>query len=202
MSLLPPKSTPLERALERATPPGPDPELIRTLWNPAVCPAHLLPWLAWTLSVDDWDDRWDEPTRRRVIASSIPVHRRKGTVGAVRRAIAPHGVLQRVVEWWEMHPPGVPGTFALEVNVSDRGISEETFAELERLIARAKPRSRPMRGLAIALAVRGAVHIGAAAQDGEILTVYPYAPGPIEVGSQALLFGGAEHSIDTLSVYP
>ncbi|EPC1727360.1 phage tail protein I, partial [Escherichia coli] len=24
---------------------------INTLWNPDTCPAHLLPWLAWALSV-------------------------------------------------------------------------------------------------------------------------------------------------------
>ena len=57
-------------------------------------------------------------------------------------------------------------------------------------------------GLAIGLEVRGRPYIGAASTDGEILTVYPYAPGPIEVSSSALLFGGAEHSIDTMSVYP
>ena len=47
-TLLPPNSSPLERAveaataLEIATP-------INTLWNPDECQANALPWLAWAL---------------------------------------------------------------------------------------------------------------------------------------------------------
>ena len=70
------------------------------------------------------------------------------------------------------------------------------------LIDDAKPVSRHLVGLAIGLETRGTAYVAAAAMDGETLTVFPYAPGPIEVSSQSLLFGGADHSIDTLSVYP
>ena len=64
---------------------------VERLWNPATCPAPLLPWLAWALSVDEWDDAWPEEAKRRVIADSVTVHRVKGTVGAVRRALAAAG---------------------------------------------------------------------------------------------------------------
>lgn len=30
------------------------PVSIRELWNPDTCPANLLPWLAWSFSVDRW----------------------------------------------------------------------------------------------------------------------------------------------------
>jgi phage tail P2-like protein len=61
------------------------------LWNPATCPAALLPWLAWALSVDEWDDAWTEATKRAVIAASVEVHRRKGTVGSIKKALAAAG---------------------------------------------------------------------------------------------------------------
>ncbi len=62
------------------------------LWNPATCPAALLPWLAWALSVDEWDDTWTEATKRAVVAASVEVHRRKGTVGSIKRALAVAGL--------------------------------------------------------------------------------------------------------------
>jgi phage tail P2-like protein len=91
-SLLPPNATPQETAIEAATAriaevPVPN----AALWNPATCPAALLPWLAWALSVDEWDGTWPEERQRAVIAASVAVHRRKGTRGAVVAALAAAG---------------------------------------------------------------------------------------------------------------
>lgn len=174
---------------------------IRDLINPDRCPLALLPYLAWAFSVDRWQESWSEATKRKVIKSAYFVHAHKGTIGALRRVVEPLGYLIRVIEWWQRVPEGVPGTFALDIGVLDSGITEDMYESLVLLIDDAKPVSRHLIGLAISLEARGTVHLGAAAVDGETLTVYPYAPGPIEVSSPALLFGGAEHSIDTMSVY-
>lgn len=94
-SLLPPNATATERALEGALAArlqALQPKVLATLWNPATCPASALPWLAWQLSVDDWDEDWSESVKRAVIAASIDIHRRKGTVAAVRQAIAALGI--------------------------------------------------------------------------------------------------------------
>jgi phage tail P2-like protein len=175
---------------------------IRDLINPDRCPVPLLPYLAWAFSVDRWQESWAEATKRKVIKSAYFVHAHKGTIGALRRVVEPLGYLIRVIEWWQTAPEGVPGTFALDISVLDSGITEDMYESLVLLIDDAKPVSRHLIGLAISLEARGTVHLGAAAVDGETLTVYPYAPGPIEVSSPALQFGGAEHSIDTMSVYP
>ncbi len=90
-SLLPHNATHTERAIEAAT-DRPIPVLIGDLCNPATCPAALLPWLAWALSVDDWDPEWSEEVKRNVIAVSVEVHRRKGTVWAMRRALDAAGL--------------------------------------------------------------------------------------------------------------
>ena len=154
------------------------------------------------MSVDRWEEAWPEATKRQVIASSYYVHAHKGTIGSLRRVVEPLGYLIRVTEWWEETPEGVPGTFRLNIGVLDSGITEEMYDSLVLLIDDAKPVSRHLIGLVISLEARGTIYIGAAAMDGEVLTVFPYAPGPIEVSSQTLLFGGAEHSIDIMSVYP
>jgi len=62
---------------------------LRTLWSPWNCPAHLLPYLAASWSVDRWDNQWPEATKRQVIANSYFVHSRKGTIGAIRRVVEP-----------------------------------------------------------------------------------------------------------------
>ncbi|MDO5631140.1 MAG: phage tail protein I [Paracoccus sp. (in: a-proteobacteria)] len=90
-SLLPPNSTATERAAEAVT-DRPVPVPVADLWSADRCPAAHLPWLAWALSVDDWDPDWPEDTQRAVIAASVEVHRCKGTVWAMRRALAVAGL--------------------------------------------------------------------------------------------------------------
>lgn len=93
ISILPPNSTPMERALEATFAARLDalPLPVGQMMNPATCPAAFLPWLAWALSVDEWSPDWTEETQRAAIAASIGVHRRKGTVAALRAAIAAAG---------------------------------------------------------------------------------------------------------------
>ncbi|MHC8334712.1 phage tail protein I [Pseudomonas sp. LB3P25] len=198
-SLLPSNSTQLERALEaafyeRTIIP------LRTLYNPQTCPVQLLPHLAWAWSVDRWDHRWSEATKRSAIAASYYIHARKGTIGALRRVVEPLGYLIEVVEWFKTVPTGEPGTFALKVGVLDTGITEEMYQELDRLIDDAKPVSRKLTGLAISLETQGALNIAVSLSEGDEIDVYPPVMRDIEVTGR---FGvvGREHSIDTLDVY-
>ncbi len=199
-TLLPPNATPLERRaaqagarIERVPVP------LRDLWNPATCPAELLPFLAWSFSVDRWNPSWPLATKRAVTAAAYFVHRKKGTIGALRRAVEPLGFLIRVIEWWQTNPPGPRGSFRLEVGVLQTGIDEAMYAELERLIDDAKPCSRPMLGLQISIEARGTQATSAAAYLGDVLTVYPYSPPDIVVSGTAPV-SGASHDIDTLTV--
>lgn len=201
--LLPTNASELERlAAEAFAQIERTPIPLRELWSPDTCPVELLPILAWSFSVDRWSQAWPVSAKRNAIKAAYFIHAHKGTIGALRRVVEPLGYLIEVREWWEEAPLGVPGTFRLLIGVLDTGITEAMYQELSWLIDDAKPLSRHLVGLAIGLEVRGTPYIAAASTDGEILTVYPYAPGPIEVSSSALLFTGAEHSIDTMSVYP
>lgn len=199
-SLLPLNSTQLERAIEAALAEKTEIPL-RTLYNPDTCPAHLLPWLAWTWSVDRWDNKWSEAVKRSAIRSAFYVHAHKGTIGALRRVVEPLGYLIEVLEWWQTTPKGIPGTFALKVGVQDTGITEEMYLELERLIDDAKPVSRPLTGLAISLETQGAINIGVALYEGDLIDVYPPEQSDIEVTGYIGVVGH-EHSIDTMDIYP
>lgn len=76
-----------------------DVSVLSTLMDPDQCPEHVLPWLAWALSVDFWDDNWPEETRREVIREAVIVNRRKGTIGSIRRVLNAAGFsTARIVE--------------------------------------------------------------------------------------------------------
>jgi phage tail P2-like protein len=87
-TLLPPNATQTERALEQATARIGDVAVpIATLWSADTCPEHVLPFLAWGLSVDNWDSNWAEEDKRTSIRDSVQIHRVKGTIGSIKRAL-------------------------------------------------------------------------------------------------------------------
>ena len=203
MDLLPPNATPAERRLATVAANACDlpVEVLRTLWDPHTCPAWRLPSLAAERSVDRWDENWPKATKRKVIANAPFVHRHKGTVGALRRAVEPLGYLIRVLHWYQEIPTATPGTFKLDIGVLDTGITEQMYAELERLIDDAKPLTRHLTGLAISMETRGPLYLGAACYMGDELTIYPYSPEAIEIRGQQWS-GGITHTIDTMTIQP
>jgi phage tail P2-like protein len=90
-SLLPRNTTPLERALETAMAKFDPAMQVPTLWNANTCPEQFLPWLAWALSVDDWETDWSEQKKRQACDESIDIHEHKGTPEAIMRALRMRG---------------------------------------------------------------------------------------------------------------
>ena len=144
---------------------------LRTLWTPTACPVDLLPYLAWALSVDLWDRDWPAERKIAAIQKSYWLHRRKGTRAAVRRVVEDMGFSATFAEWFDVGDE--PGTFRLEVDVNEVGLTQKTLSELNRLIDDAKPVSRHMAQFNIAAKVKGDIHIGSASFAGEIISIYP-----------------------------
>ncbi|MDW1275131.1 phage tail protein I [Klebsiella pneumoniae] len=144
---------------------------LRDLWNPWKCPVKFLPYLAWAFSVDRWEETWSEKEKRQAVSDAFWIHQRKGTVAAVRRVIETLGYSMTLQEWWKVADPA--GTFRLEINLNDIGITEPMIYELERITGDAKPVSRHISQLTLLQHSRGLASIGAAVSDGEIITVYP-----------------------------
>ncbi|EIV9541570.1 phage tail protein I, partial [Klebsiella pneumoniae] len=144
---------------------------LRTLWTPTDCPVDLLPYLAWALSVDRWDKNW--PAERKIVAiqKSYWLHRRKGTRAAVRRVVEDMGFSATFAEWFEAGD--APGTFRLEVDINEVGLTPKTLSELNRLIDDAKPVSRHISQMNITSVTLGPVYVGTSLGCGEIISVYP-----------------------------
>lgn len=142
-SILPASATPLQRALEQVAKRAfaiDDP--IDKINNPDSCPARFLPFLAWAYSVDVWRPEWPEHIQRARIRASLDVHRKKGTAEAVRAVIASFGGSMLLREWFEMSPPGIPGTFEITLNVSgsnDYTSSSQFVDDIIREVTRTKP---------------------------------------------------------------
>lgn len=185
--LLPPNASALERALEHVTARVGEVSVpIGSLWNPETCPADLLPWLAWALSVDEWDSTWPVATQRDVIARAADLHRRKGTVWAVREALRSAGYAEAEIEeglprllhdgsetYGGEEVYGAGARWALFKVVADIGedisLAAADIRRLVRLIERYKPVSRHLREIAYRATVEDAVDVSDATET----TVHP-----------------------------
>ncbi|MEL0625026.1 phage tail protein I [Marinomonas arenicola] len=146
-SLLPSSASALERAFERVAKRSTGFDMpVAVMWSPAAAPLPVLPWLAWSLSVDEWGSEWPEDVKREAIAASPQVHRLKGTVGAVRRALAALGVNIELVEWWQNG--GDPHTASL-IAYASRNLNESgqtlLTPELQQQIWNVVQRTKPAR---------------------------------------------------------
>ncbi|EIW8615463.1 TPA: phage tail protein I [Klebsiella pneumoniae] len=151
---------------------------LRDLWNPWRCPVKFLPYLAWAFSVDRWEETWSETEKRQAVSDAFWIHQRKGTVAAVRRVIETLGYRMTIQEWWKVADPA--GTFRLEIDLNDIGITEPMIKELERIIGDAKPVSRHISQLTLSASTYGTAYVGMAVVDGETITVYPPGYEPDE----------------------
>ncbi|WP_447333223.1 phage tail protein I [Klebsiella pneumoniae] len=187
-TLLPPSASAWMRSAEAATAKLSGITVaIRTLWTPTACPVDLLPYLAWALSVDRWDKSWPAERKVAAIQRSYWLHRRKGTRAAVRRVIEDMGFSATFAEWFDVGDE--PGTFRLEVDVNEVGLTPKTLDELNRLIGDAKPVSRHLAQLTIATSAKGTAWTGLAITEGDTVTVYP----PEYVPDGSIYYDGQQH---------
>ena len=171
-SLLPSNQTTLEDALAQvSTGDSVLANVLRQMHSVDNCPASMLPWLAIQRSVDRWDPEWSEAIKRKMVKDSFEVHKRKGTVGALRRVVEPFAEIIDITEWHELEPMGPPGTFSMSLALFDSGLTDTAIAELERMISDTKPLSRHLVGLSITYSPNGTYYIGAGVSSGDEVVI-------------------------------
>jgi phage tail P2-like protein len=164
-SLQPPNAKPGDRAIEAAAARvAAVPVEFVSLWDPATCPAELLPWLGWGLSIDIWDASWSEETKRELIADAIPRQERKGSVAAVEEVIDAFGVGLTLHEWFQHFTPLAPYTFEIRLPVEDSLTGAAAFIEkVADQVVRVKP-ARAHFTVAQSLVADGDINILGAAR--------------------------------------
>lgn len=199
-SLLPPNSTKLERSLERAM-ARPDvlPVKIRDLWNPDTCPLHLLPWLAWGLGVTKWSSRWTETQKRTVIRNALFIKRYKGTYAAVESALSSLGYNIKIVEWFADSPRADPATFRIDIYITDVGIDEPMYTEIESLINDAKNLRSHLSNIRLVAKSEGLMIFAGVPSMGEVIVVEPLAGSDTGTQGYALFRAGTLQEINLYS---
>ena len=180
--MLPPSARPVEKALlaaELAALADVDPTVIATIYDPWRCPTSLLPWLAWSVSVDVWNTDWSEIEKRREIAASPEIHRRKGTRGAIERTLDRLGLSYDITEWFDVSPPARRGTFKVFVDAETRNTSAVRDEATSRVSA-SKPMTR-IFDLKIGVQETGPLGVAAATLTKSLIVADPFIiDGPAE----------------------
>ena len=169
---------------------------LRDVWNPATCPSHILPWLAWAMSVDNWDANWSDEQKRATIAASVAVHRVKGTIGALNKALGAVGYKVQV----EDRITGLPYRFRLNVDLEGQELADDTPLDVAESIAlRVKNVRSHLIGIRSTRTGTNQTFMGAACLGGDAVTLYPYIPTNIDT-SVAPTFLAATHGYETVRV--
>jgi len=175
-SILPPNATPLLRDFESAT--GSrlailSDNQLRWLNNPDLCPVHILPWLAWAVSVDVWNDDWSDEQKRMTIRQAIQIHRQTGTLGALRRALSAFTYANiDIKEWFETG--GDPFTFSAVIEFIADGASVGYIQDIYETIMRTKNLRSWLKSITAQIETKNALpNIACAFAFNETITVYP-----------------------------
>lgn len=191
LSILPYNSTELERAAEAAIREGMATDVpIDTLWSATDCPGDLLPFLAWALSVDDWDAVWPIETKRAVVASAVEIHRLKGTPGAMRRAFKALDLGLQLSEWFEYG--GDRYTFRVDALISTRGIEPGEYRAIYAAIANTKNARSWLERLRVYITSYAKPKAMTAAVMGHEIVVQPWTPDVPEAAATRVT-GSAIH---------
>ncbi|MBU70861.1 MAG: phage tail protein I [Spongiibacter sp.] len=175
-SLLPKNASDFELALEAVTARiGEVPVVMREVWNPETCPYALLPWLASAASVDAWDANWTDAQKRAAIKASLAVHRRKGSIGAVKRALNAIGLGVKVQEWFNQDPAGDPYTFNLIFETDQTGIRFEDIDKILAVVDSAKSLRSHLNEIIPIVISRNQPAFATASNSGHEVTVNQYA---------------------------
>lgn len=166
--LLPLNATKQERALSLSTArAGSVPVPVGDLWNPYTCPVGILPWLAWALAVDPWNSEWTEGQKRNAIAESVAVHRVKGTIGALKRALEAIGY-ECVVN----DKTGTAYTFRIAIDVTNGAAVESAYATAFEIGSKVKNARSHLTGVDSLISHR-TMSVKAVECDGVLIEVKP-----------------------------
>lgn len=187
--LLPHNATAQERALSEAVSRiSAVPVPIRDIWDADTCPPHLLAWLAWAFSVDQWDSTWTDSQQREFIKRSIEIHRYKGTIGAVREALRALSFDAQVQEWFNQVPAGDPYTFRLLLTVDQIGIDQAALAVLLSVVRRTKNLRSHISNIEVTAKTQASLCIaGTSAVGSEIVLTGYFSPVTV-LNDTALIF--------------
>lgn len=163
----------------------------------------LLSLLAKQFRVLFWADSLPVAKKRSLIRKALIWRMHHGTVYCVEDALATLYGNGTVRQWFE-YPgaPGTPGTFRIEVEVTEQGLDEALYTQIEQVVDATKRHSQHPDGITVFLTGRGTPYAGAHVSGGELTTIYPWEPAPPDVPPVETYAGCAIQSAEIAIINP
>ncbi|MFT7086985.1 MAG: phage tail P2-like protein [Rickettsiales bacterium] len=148
--------------------------LNRYVTNPNQAPEHILPWLAFAVSVDDWSDNWADDIKRNVIKASVEIHKKKGTIGALRSALEAFDYENITVEEWFDYD-AAPHFFRVLFSITKEGFDVDGMPEVIQVILNTKNARSYLDDLkAVLLSKMSKSNVGAVIISKEVAPLYHF----------------------------
>ena len=151
--------------------------------------------------VDFYDDTLTRKQKIALIRNSRAAHMYKGTRYSVELAFESLDLIGVITEWWEDVEESDPGTFSVYLELTDRGITENTLQSFERLIDAYKNKRSHLKNIRLGLRSTAHAYLPSASISGERLDTFP--PVKTDATSHGILnTGTATQLIERVIVPP
>lgn len=107
-------------------------QVISTLAHPKLADEKYLPYLAHSHQVDFWSNELTLDEKRAIIDHSILLHRKKGTLLAVKEVLKRLNIDVKFYEWFEY--AGLPYHFKIDVDFLNRPVEDKDLKIIEEFI--------------------------------------------------------------------
>lgn len=198
-SLLPPTCSEFELALGALSSRYEIDNPTSVLWNPDLCPEHLLIYLAWALSVDYWDEDWSEEVKRNVCRSSLDIHRLKGTNESLQKAMDDLGY-GITIELWTQNQEIPKGKFRVIVKTQGE-LDERFYNETLAVIDENKRGTLHLDKFGVTTIDKARLHVGCFSSIGENIVTLPMRKDDI-IDESKLYVGSLTITREVISTKP
>lgn len=164
--------------------------------------ASALPQLADQFRVlgEGWDFTRNDDERRALIKRAIEIKRYRGTPWAVEQVLQVLNLPGELQEWFNYG--GKAYHFKVRIDVDGRGIDEQTYGALVKLIGLYKNVRSMLESLSIISSVSTDVpKIACVILSGEVTTIFPKIPDEFVSGQQMRIAVGMQF-VETTTIYP
>ncbi|UZP67645.1 phage tail protein I [Desulfovibrio mangrovi] len=160
----------------------------------------MLSLLAKQFRVLFWTDTLPVAKKRDLIRKALIWRMHHGTVYCVEDALATLYGNGTVRQWFEYG--GAPGTFRVEVEVTDQGLDQPLYDQIDTVVAATKRHSQHPDGITVFLTGFGSPYAGAQISGGELVTVYPWEPVAPDAPPADIRFGVGYQSAEISYINP
>ncbi|MDN5054434.1 phage tail protein I [Aliarcobacter butzleri] len=107
-------------------------QVISTLAHPKLADEKYLPYLAHSHQVDFWSNELTLDEKRAIIDHSILLHRKKGTLFALKEVLKKLNIDVKFYEWFEY--AGLPYHFKIDVDFLNRPVEDKDLKIIEEFV--------------------------------------------------------------------